>query len=263
MIFSTVGQHYGILLHTVSHVPKWGRQDCSVVCSDTGRGRSAGRAGKRLTASWVWAMARTPGLSEGISRAASSGKLGCDLVLRWTEGCAGGGWDGALEEGRRCQNFKRGSIRYVYSSKSLTRIRMYWTEGFDFVYGEFIINVHKCNLSQNTRKYASSVRSWEMQSSLVSNQHCQLKCYLHDSGRNVQCCSPFLPPSPALSWKLQQWATKWKSVTWGKTSLSLTLSAKCFSMCLATVSLDVVTYMGLGYWTTNSLNPAPLNTLTS
>lgn len=166
MIFSTVGQHYGILLHTVSHVPKWGRQDCSVVCSDTGRGRSAGRAGKRLTASWVWAMARTPGLSEGISRAASSGKLGCDLVLRWTEGC-GGGWDGALEEGRRCQNFKRGSILYVYSSKSLTRIWMYWTECFDFVYGEFIINVHKCNLSQNTRKYASSVRSWEMQSSNV------------------------------------------------------------------------------------------------
>lgn len=166
MIFSTVGQHYGILLHTVSHVPKWGRQDCSVVCSDTGRGRSAGRAGKRLTASWVWAMARTPGLSEGISRAASSGKLGCDLVLRWTEGC-GGGWDGALEEGRRCQNFKRGSILYVYSSKSLTRIWMYWTEGFDFVYGEFIINVHKCHLSQNTRKYASSVRSWEMQSSNV------------------------------------------------------------------------------------------------
>lgn len=175
----------------------------------------------------------------------------------------GGGWDGALEEGRRCQNFKRGSILYVYSSKSLTRIWMYWTEGFDFVYGEFMINVHKWHLSQNTRKYASSVRSWEMQSSLVSNQHCQLKCYLHDSGRNVQCCSPFLPPSLALSWKLQQWATKWKSVTWGKTSLSLTLSAKCFSMCLATVSLDVVTYMGLGYWTTNSLNPAPLNTLTS
>lgn len=167
MIFSTVGQHYGILLHTVSHVPKWGRQDCSVVCSDTGRGRSAGRAGKRLTASWVWAMARTPGLSEGISRAASSGKLGCDLVLRWTEGCAGGGWDGALEEGRRCQNFKRGSILYVYSSKSLTRIWMYWTEGFDFVYGEFMINVHKWHLSQNTRKYASSVRSWEMQSSNV------------------------------------------------------------------------------------------------
>lgn len=36
-------------------------------------------------------MARTPGLSEGISRAASSGKLGCDLVLRWTEGAGGVG----------------------------------------------------------------------------------------------------------------------------------------------------------------------------
>lgn len=53
------------------------------MCSDTSRGKSGGWAGKRLTASW--AKAQTPGLSEGISRAASSGNLGCDLVLRWTE----------------------------------------------------------------------------------------------------------------------------------------------------------------------------------
>lgn len=47
-------------------------------------------------------MAQTPGLSEGISRAASSGKLGCDLVLRWTEGGGGrevfeGGYGGEME----------------------------------------------------------------------------------------------------------------------------------------------------------------------
>lgn len=200
-------------------------------------------------------MARTPGLSEGISRAASSGKLGCDLVLRWTEGC-GGGWDGALEEGRSCQHFKRGSILYVYSSKSLTRIWMYWTEGFDFVYGEFIINVHKCNLSQNTRKYASSVRSWEMQSSNVE----MLSTWLRQ-----ECSVLFAIPSSVSGTLLEVTATgdQMKISYLRKTSLSLTLSAKCFSMCLATVSLDVVTYMGLVHWTTNSLNPAPLNTLTS
>lgn len=46
-------------------------------------------------------MARTPGLSEGISRAASSGKLGCDLVLRWTEGAGGGGTGVRWSAGRR------------------------------------------------------------------------------------------------------------------------------------------------------------------
>lgn len=51
-------------------------------------------------------MARTPGLSEGISRAASSGKLGCDLVLRWTEGC-GGGYGGEME------HWKKGGVAKI------------------------------------------------------------------------------------------------------------------------------------------------------
>lgn len=46
-------------------------------------------------------MARTPGLSEGISKAASSGKLGCDLVLRWTEGARGGMYGGEMERWKK------------------------------------------------------------------------------------------------------------------------------------------------------------------
>lgn len=45
-----------------------------------GRVRSMGQTGKRLTASHGWATAPTLGLSQGISRAASSGTLRCNLV---------------------------------------------------------------------------------------------------------------------------------------------------------------------------------------